>query len=58
VVKADQACPSQGCPSDGRHEGQEGKMSFLAAGKSGAFTVPGDGSINFVPVFKALDTAG
>jgi inosose dehydratase len=34
------------------------KMSFLAAVKSGAFTVPGDGSIDFVPVFGALKAAG
>jgi inosose dehydratase len=34
------------------------KLSFLAAVKSGAFTVPGDGSIDFVPVFKSLAAAG
>jgi inosose dehydratase len=34
------------------------KMSFLAAVKAGAFTVPGDGSIDFVPVFAALKAAG
>ena len=34
------------------------KKSFLAAVKAGAFTVPGDGSIDFVPVFKALESAG
>jgi inosose dehydratase len=33
------------------------KMSFLAAVKAGAFTVPGDGAIDFVPVFKALAAA-
>jgi inosose dehydratase len=30
------------------------KLSFLAAVKAGAFTVPGDGSIDFAPVFKEL----
>jgi inosose dehydratase len=30
------------------------KKSFLTAVKSGAFTVPGDGSVDFVPVFQAL----
>jgi inosose dehydratase len=34
------------------------KLSFLSAVKAGAFTVPGDGSIDFVPVFKALEAAG
>jgi inosose dehydratase len=34
------------------------KLSFLAAVKSGAFTVPGDGSIDFVPVFKGLEKVG
>lgn len=34
------------------------KKSFLEAVKAGAFTVPGDGSIDFVPVFKALGTLG
>jgi len=34
------------------------KLSFLTAVKSGAFTVPGDGSIDFVPVFKGLEKAG
>jgi inosose dehydratase len=30
------------------------KMSFLAAVKAGVFTVPGDGSIDFAPVFRML----
>jgi len=30
------------------------KLSFLAAVKAGAFTVPGDGAVDFVPVFEAL----
>jgi inosose dehydratase len=34
------------------------KMSFLAAVKAGAFTVPGDGAVDFVPVFAALKAAG
>jgi inosose dehydratase len=33
------------------------KWSFLRAVKEGVFTVPGDGSIDFVPVFKALKKA-
>ena len=32
--------------------------SFLKAVKSGAFTVPGDGSIDFVPVFEELKRSG
>ncbi len=32
--------------------------SFLASVKAGAFTVPGDGCIDFVPVFSALKEAG
>ena len=31
------------------------KMSFLSAVKKGAFTVPGDGMIDFEPLFKILD---
>jgi inosose dehydratase len=34
------------------------KLAFLAAVKAGAFTVPGDGSVDFVPVFTALEAAG
>jgi len=34
------------------------KLSFLEAVKLGAFTVPGDGCIDFAPVFKALEAAG
>lgn len=30
------------------------KMSFLGAVKAGVFTVPGDGSIDFAPVFRML----
>lgn len=30
------------------------KLSFLEAVKAGAFTVPGDGMIDFVPLFKTL----
>jgi len=33
------------------------KWSFLQAVKDGAFTVPGDGSIDFVPVFNELKKA-
>ena len=34
------------------------KMSFLQAVKAGAFTVPGDGVIDFKPVFEVLSEAG
>jgi inosose dehydratase len=34
------------------------KMSFLAAVKAGAFTVPGDGGVDFAPVFKELASIG
>lgn len=37
---------------------REEKMSFLQAVKAGVFTIPGDGCIDFKPVFKALDAAG
>ena len=33
-------------------------MSFLAAVRAGAFTVPGDGCIDFEPIFKVLEDAG
>jgi inosose dehydratase len=33
------------------------KWSFLQAVKAGVFTVPGDGSIDFVPIFQALKKA-
>jgi len=41
-----------------RKEALEGHWSFLEAVKAGVFTVPGDGSIDFVPVFKTLQEAG
>lgn len=37
---------------------REEKRSFLQAVKGGVFTVPGDGCIDFRPVFDALDEAG
>jgi inosose dehydratase len=36
----------------------EEKWSFLRAVKEGTFTVPGDGCIDFVPVFAALKRSG
>jgi inosose dehydratase len=37
---------------------REEKLSFLQAVKNGVFTVPGDGVIDFKPVFETLDAAG
>ncbi|MCQ6267879.1 myo-inosose-2 dehydratase [Fictibacillus sp. WQ 8-8] len=37
---------------------REQKLSFLQAVKNGVFTVPGDGVIDFKPVFEELDRAG
>jgi len=34
------------------------KMSFLDSVKAGVFTVPGDGCIDFLPIFKALAETG
>ncbi len=33
-------------------------MSFLARVRAGAFTIPGDGCINYDPIFKVLEEAG
>lgn len=33
-------------------------MSFLAGVRVGAFTIPGDGCINYDPIFKVLEEAG
>ncbi|WP_024837578.1 MULTISPECIES: myo-inosose-2 dehydratase [Clostridia] len=33
------------------------KMSFLAGVRAGAFTIPGDGCVNFDPIFKVLEDA-
>lgn len=33
-------------------------MSFLAGIRAGAFTIPGDGCINYDPIFKVLEDAG
>ncbi|MDR2786210.1 MAG: myo-inosose-2 dehydratase [Treponema sp.] len=40
-----------------REQAVSGNWSFLQAVKSGVFTVPGDGCINFKPVFKRLIAA-
>ena len=37
---------------------REENMSFLEAVRAGAFTVPGDGDVDFDPVFRLLDRAG
>jgi inosose dehydratase len=37
-----------------RKKAVKGKWSFLQAVKEGVFTVPGDGSVDFEPVFKIL----
>lgn len=37
---------------------KEQQMSFLSAVKSGAFTVPGDGMIDFKPIWEAIDASG
>ncbi|HUI70062.1 MAG TPA: myo-inosose-2 dehydratase [Spirochaetia bacterium] len=34
------------------------RWSFLTAVKEGVFTVPGDGGVNFEPVFRLLDSKG
>jgi inosose dehydratase len=41
-----------------RAEAVKGKWSFLQAVKAGVFTVPGDGSVDFSPVFAELKKAG
>ena len=33
-------------------------MSFLAGVRAGAFTIPGDGCINYDPIFKVIEDAG
>jgi inosose dehydratase len=40
-----------------REQAVEGKWSFLQAVKNGVFTVPGDGGIDFKPIFKILKKA-
>jgi inosose dehydratase len=40
-----------------RSQAIAGKWSFLKAVKAGVFTVPGDGCVDFVPVFNALKEA-
>ena len=37
---------------------REESLSFQDAIEAGVFTVPGDGSIDFVPIFEALASAG
>ena len=39
-------------------EARENNWSFLQSVRNGAFTVPGDGGVDFDPVFKVLDDAG
>ena len=34
------------------------RMSFLDGVRAGAFTIPGDGCINFDPIFKVLEDTG
>lgn len=37
---------------------KEDKMSFLSGVKEGVFTVPGDGMIDFAPIWEAIETSG
>ncbi len=37
---------------------KEEGMSFLDGVRAGAFTIPGDGCIDFVPIFKVLEESG
>jgi inosose dehydratase len=37
---------------------KDGGLSFLAGVRMGAFTVPGDGVIDFLPIFRALAGGG
>ena len=39
-------------------EARKNHWSFLQAVRNGAFTVPGDGDVDFDPVFKTLSDAG
>ena len=39
-------------------EARKNNWSFLTAVRNGAFTVPGDGDVNFDPVFQVLSEAG
>ena len=39
-------------------EARKNRWSFLQAVRNGAFTVPGDGNVDFDPVFKVLSDAG
>ena len=34
------------------------KWSFLKGVREGTFTVPGDGDVDFAPIFKILEEAG
>lgn len=36
---------------------REENMSFLAGVRAGAFTIPGDGCVDFDPIFKVLEEA-
>ena len=39
-------------------EAKNNCWSFLQSVRNGAFTVPGDGDVNFDPVFRVLDESG
>ncbi len=39
-------------------EVRDGNLSFLDGVRRGAFTVPGDGALDFVPIFQALSDGG
>ena len=39
-------------------EARKNNWSFLQAVRNGAFTVPGDGNVDFDPVFRVLEEAG
>jgi inosose dehydratase len=41
-----------------REKAKQEKWSFLKAVREGVFTVPGDGDVDFVPVFNALKSRG
>lgn len=58
ICQQNQTCTFKRYPSGSSRKSKNENLSFLEGVRLGTFTVPGDGCIDFDPIFKVLEDAG